>query len=166
MIRREEAARLAAIRQSHLERARIELEAQERLEILEKHHEHERRLAVIGQRTRERRDTVLMLGSCGVTCVTVIAALAFFFGKIQPQQRRMQESHDRIVAVTEKQAEYGKELARKAAAHNRALVRENRRLKRKLAEAGARPLDADVDDSAATTEAGTNSEGRPSDRTP
>ena len=41
-----------------------------------------------------------------------------------------------VVVATEKQAEYGKELARKAAAHNRALVRENRRLTRQLAEAG------------------------------
>lgn len=130
--RHEETARMTAIRQSHLEQARVASQARARLAALEQQRVHERRLAEISQRTRRRWERVLLLASCSLTVITLGAALAVYFGRLEPEQRLMQKAYRELVAVEKERADYAERLAAETDRRNQALFGEVEQLRQEL----------------------------------
>jgi colicin import membrane protein len=84
--RREETARLEALRLAEVERARAEVEAQARLEMMRKADEHERALAALREDDKKKRLKRALI-SCVVGAAALIGGVAgLYFGKLKPEQ--------------------------------------------------------------------------------
>ena len=129
---REMEARAAAVKQAQLERARVEAEARSQIELLQCQQEHQRRLAQLSQVGRDRRDRVVLLVSATIAVVTVALAVGLYFGRVRPEQERMQAAYRELIRVAKERADYAERVAADTGAKNAALEGEIERLEQDL----------------------------------
>jgi colicin import membrane protein len=112
--RREEEARLVALRQASVERARVEAESQARLELVEKQQAHERVLAELREETRNRRARHLALAGFVLFGISLCASAALYFGKLRPEAARLGRAYDQLVAAEHNRAEETQRMLERA----------------------------------------------------
>ena len=100
---REETARLEALRQAEVERARVEVEQRARMEALIKQQEHERSLAHLAQDQHKKR-LQRMVAVISVGGVLVLGStLGIYFGKIKPEAERERVAQAAVLAAQEEE---------------------------------------------------------------
>ncbi len=128
--RKEEEIRLAAASQAALETARAEAAAQARVELLEKQHEHERRMLLL--RAQGQRGSQLAVAGLLALLVCLAGSLGIYFGKVRPDNQRMQRAYDELVRVERARAEETKRLLDKSESRRATLGAELEEARRRI----------------------------------
>jgi colicin import membrane protein len=105
-----QASRRDAIRLALDERSRVVAQARAELELLEKRHAHERRVAEIVDRAQRRRERQLMVCSLVLALCTVATSLGLYFGKLRPDAQRLHRAYDELATAEHKRAEEAQRL--------------------------------------------------------
>jgi colicin import membrane protein len=100
---REESARLEALRQAEVERARVEAEQRARMEALVRQQEHERQMAQIAQDSHKKKLQKLVAVSSIGGVLVLGTALGVYFGKIKPEAERQAAEQAAAIAAQEQQ---------------------------------------------------------------
>lgn len=129
-LRKEEEIRLAAASQAALETARAEAAAQARVELLEKQHEHERRMLLL--RAQGQRGTQLAVAGLLALLVCLAGTMGVYFGKLRPENQRMQRAYDELVRVERARAEETKRLLDKSESRRATLAAELEAARRRI----------------------------------
>lgn len=129
-IRKEEEIRLAAASQAALETARAEAAAQARVELLEKQHEHERRMLLL--RAQGQRGSQLAVAGLLALLVCLAGTMGVYFGKLRPENQRMQRAYDELVRVERARAEETKRLLDKSESRRAELAAELEAARRRI----------------------------------
>jgi hypothetical protein len=146
--RRQQDERLDAVCQALTEQARIASEGRARLELAEKQHAHERRMAEARAQLRRRHDRIWATVGLILAAAVTLAAAGVYLGKLRPEARRLQVAYDGLVAAERERAQAAERLLVRVERQNRALSDELTRTERKLERAeknlpctnGAAPL--------------------------
>jgi colicin import membrane protein len=112
--RREQDARLEALKQAAVERARIEAEGRARLELIEKQQAHERKMALLLEETKSRRAKHLTTTGFVLFAISTVAALALYFGKLRPEAARLGAAYDQLVAAEHNRADEAQRMLERA----------------------------------------------------
>lgn len=107
---REEEARLAALREAAIVKARVETEQRARLDALEAAQRHERELLALREDAGKKRLVRLVYGGAAVLLVGAAGASGLYFGKLRPEAEAREREH--AVAIAE-QAEATREARAK-----------------------------------------------------
>lgn len=110
--KKEEEIRLGAVARAALETARAEAAARSKVELLEKQHEHARRMLLL--QSRGQRGSQLAVAGLAVAFVCVGASLGVYLGKLRPEHQRVQKAYDELVSVERARAEETKRLLDKS----------------------------------------------------
>jgi colicin import membrane protein len=103
--RREDDMRLEALRESAVERARLEAETRARLEVIEREQEHERKMLAIREQSASRRARHLVLAGFALAALCAVTSLGFYFGKVRPEAQRLQAAYDELVTAERNRGE-------------------------------------------------------------
>lgn len=117
--RREEEARLSAMRAAEIEKARIEAESRGRIEVMARQAEQERALVALRSSTSGARRAAGI--GVAVAAAAIAAGAAFYYGQIKPEADRAAAAQQAVVAERDEQ--------------NRKLQDEQRKLEQKIADA-------------------------------
>jgi len=83
--KKEDAARLEAIRHAEVEKARVEAEQRARMESLSKQQEHERALSSLKHDEHKKKLQRMVMLSIGGAVLLLVAVLGIYLGKIKPE---------------------------------------------------------------------------------
>jgi colicin import membrane protein len=130
--RREEEARLEALKHAAVECARTEAESRSRVELLEKQQLHERVLAELSEQTRRERARHLAIAGFAMFAFSAIAAAALYFAKLRPEASRLQFAYDELVSAEHNRAEETKRLLERAEKRRNDLATELENAKQRI----------------------------------
>jgi len=108
--RREEDARLEALKRTAVEAARIEVEARGRLEMMEQKLAHERRMLELREAPRRKRATRLAILGFSLAFATVAGAASFYYGTLRPDAERLRVAYAELVSAERGRADEAKRL--------------------------------------------------------
>lgn len=126
---REEAARYDALRLAAIERARVEEESRARMAEREQEQVHEKRLLEIRRDDQLRAARRVALAGGAAFLCTLVAGATLYFGKLQPENERLQVAYDRLVAAERARSAEATRLLAQADAKRIALRKENEKLR-------------------------------------
>lgn len=132
---REEQARLLALREAEVQRARLEADANARIEILTRQQQHEQRLAAMRQGLRGRRDRVLLLIGALVTTLTIATSLGLYYGRVLPEAKRTETRFAQLLDAEREKSRHAEALLRTESRERQQLARELEITKIELASA-------------------------------
>ncbi len=126
---REEAVRLSALKLAALEHARIQAQSDARLAELEQEQAHQTRLKSLVESNRLRSARRLSAAATALWLFTLAAVATLYFGKLSPENARLQSAYDRLVSAERARSSEATRLLAQAEAQRVALAKENRRLR-------------------------------------
>lgn len=135
--RKEAEIRRAAEAQAALETARAEAAARERIELLEKQHEHERRMAAL--RGQGQRGSQLAVAGLAVAVLCFAGSLGVYFGKLRPETRRVERAYDELVSAERARADEAKRLLQRSEKRRAELASELEAARRRIRELEGAP---------------------------
>ncbi|HVK64055.1 MAG TPA: hypothetical protein VM694_06260 [Polyangium sp.] len=100
----EEAARLEALRLAEVVRARAEVEAQARMEMMRKADEHERALAALREDEKKKKLKRALVSSVIGAAALIGSGMGLYFGKIKPDQDASLANQSAEVEATREEA--------------------------------------------------------------
>ncbi len=117
-----EEAHLAALTQITMHATRAEARARE-VDVLEQRLAHERKMLELERARRPRRVSLALVGfGSAFTCIAL--AVGVYFGKLLPDQRRLQAAYEELVQSERRRAEETKRLLARSEARRAELARE------------------------------------------
>lgn len=125
-----ESLRLAceAARQEAVRAARAEAAARARIELVELTRAHERRMAEI--RGRGQRGAQLAAAALTVAALCLGGVLGVYFGKIRPENRRVQRAYDELVAAERQRAVETRRMLEQSERRRAELAKELERMRK------------------------------------
>lgn len=112
--RREEEARLEALKQAAVECARVEAESRARAELTDKVHEHERALTLLKEEARRTRARHLSAAGFALFAISLVTSTTLYFAKLRPEAQRLHAAFDELVSAEHNRAEETKRLLERA----------------------------------------------------
>ncbi len=126
---REQEVRLSALKLAAVERARIQAESDARLAELEQEQAHQTRVKTLVESSRLRSARRFAATTTALWLLTLAAVAALYFGKLSPENARLQSAYDRLVKAERARSAEATRLLSQAEARRLALAKENRRLR-------------------------------------
>jgi colicin import membrane protein len=94
---RERVARLEAIRQAEVERARVEAEQRGRLEALTAQQQHEQKIKALETDAGKKRLSRALRMTVGLSVALITAGAAFYFGRVRPESRNRVQTFESLL---------------------------------------------------------------------
>lgn len=140
--RREEDARLEALKRAAVETARIEVEARARLEMMEQQQAHERRMQELRETTRRGRARVFAVLGFGLSTLLGVASLGAYYGKLKPDAERLRVAYTDLVSAERSRADETRRLLERSDQRKGELERELQLARDRIGELERTKLDA------------------------